>query len=39
MSRLLPALLAAFLLLSPTALAKAPAPGAKHTWTPADKHG
>jgi glucoamylase len=40
--RLLVALLAAFALLAPAAYAKAPAPGApgaKHTWAPADKHG
>src|SRR4051794_10212156 len=40
--RLTVAVLAAFFLLAPAALAKAPAsgaPGAKHTWAPADKHG
>jgi glucoamylase len=40
--RLILAVLAAFALLAPAALAKAPAPGApgaKHAWAPADKHG
>src|ERR1044072_5546876 len=41
-SIVVPLALAAFTLSAPAAFAKTPAPGApgaKHTWAPADKHG